>query len=160
MLVGAVILVGCGSSSSVSSTTTSAPHFDGTALSWLTSELRPFNRTLNNDQAAVDAASATTSESDASAFFGRLAGACTRLRDDARRAGNVASAPDPSLETAWQAMVTNTANYAEDCLALTRTKSNAALTRWDDSIKTMNSANGALNAAVAAVRSGTAGATG
>jgi hypothetical protein len=50
-------------------------------------------------------------------------------------------------------MVTETVAYADDCLTLTRTQSNAALTRWNDSLKAMDSANGALNAAVAAVRS-------
>jgi hypothetical protein len=47
--------------------------------------------------------------------------------------------------------------YADDCLTLTRTQSNAALTRWNDSLKAMDSANGALNAAVAAVRNSSGG---
>jgi len=157
-LLGAVVLVGCGgSSASTPASTTNAPHATESALSWLTSEVKPHNGTLNTDQAEVVAASAASSKSDAASFFGRLKTACTQLRDDAERAGDVPTAPTVSLEASWKGMVTETVAYADDCLTLTRTQSNAALTRWNDSLKAMDSANGALNAAVAAVRNSSGG---
>ena len=158
-LLGALALAGCGgsSSSTPTSTTTSGAHTGESALAWLTSEVRPHNGTLNKDQAEVVAASAASAESDAASFFGRLKTACTQLRDDAQRAGDVPPAPTSSLEASWKGMVTETVAYADDCLTLARTQSNADLTRWDDSLKAMDSANSTLNAAVAAVRKSSGG---
>ena len=140
--------------SPAATTITSAPAYTGSALSWLSAKARPFNKKLNDDQAVVDVASAATSELDVTAYFGRLAWACTRLADDARRAQEVQAAPTASLATVWQHMVAHTETYASDCLTLTRTRSTAALARWDRSLKAMNSASGALNSEVNAVRSG------
>jgi hypothetical protein len=145
--------MGCGGSTAAT-TTTGAPAYTGSALSWLSAKARPFNKRLNDDQAVVDVASAATSEIDPTTYFGRLASACTRLADDARQAGEVRAAPTASLATAWQHMVARTETYASDCLNLAHTRSNAALTQWNQSLKAMNSANGALNSQVNAVRSG------
>ena len=49
-------------------------------------------------------------------------------------------------------MTAHTEAYASDCLTLTRTHSTAALKRWNQSLALMNSANGALNSEVSAIR--------
>ena len=64
----------------------------------------------------------------------------------------VKAAPSASLESAWLSMTAHTETYAADCLTLTHTRSSAALTRWNQSLNAMNSANAALNTVVAAVR--------
>jgi hypothetical protein len=53
-------------------------------------------------------------------------------------------------------MATRTEAYASACLTLTRNRTNAAFTRWNDSLNAMNSANATLNAQVAVLR-GTTG---
>ena len=93
--------MGCGGSTAAT-TTTSAPAYTGSALSWLSAKARPFNKALNDDQAVVDVASAATSEIDPTTYFGRLASACTRLANDARRAGEVQAAPTAALAAAWR----------------------------------------------------------
>lgn len=145
--------MGCGGSTAAT-TTTSAPAYTGSALSWLSAKARPFNKALNDDQAVVDVASAATSEIDPTTYFGRLASACTRLANDARRAGEVQAAPTAALAAAWRQMIAQTETYASDCLDLAHSRSNAALTRWNQGLKAMNSANGALNSQVNAIRSG------
>ena len=153
LLVSGATAAGCGGSPATTTSTT-APVHTGSALSWLSAKARPFNKKLNDDQAVVNTASAATSEIDPTTYFDHLASECTRLVDDARQAEDVQAAPTASLATAWQHMAASTKTYATDCLDLTQTRSNAALTRWNQSLKAMNSANGALNSEVDAVRSG------
>jgi hypothetical protein len=153
LVMGGATAMGCGGSPAAT-TTTSAPAYTGSALSWLSAKARPLNKKLNDDQVVVDAASADINETDPATYFGRLASGCTRLADDARQAGEVQAAPTASLGAAWQHMVARTETYASDCLTLTRTHSTAALNRWNQGLTAMNSANGALNAVVNAVRSG------
>lgn len=146
--------MGCGGSPAATTSTT-APAYTGSALSWLSTKARPFNKKLNDDQAVVNTASAAaTAGADPTTYFDHLASACTRLVDDASQAEEVQTAPKASLATAWQHMAASTKAYATDCLDLARTRSNAALTRWNQSLEAMNSANGALNSEVNAVRSG------
>jgi fructose-1,6-bisphosphatase/inositol monophosphatase family enzyme len=153
LVMSGATTMGCGGSPAAT-TTTSAPAYTGSALSWLSAKARPINKTLNDDQAVVDVASAATGEIDPSTYFGRLASACTRLADDARQAGQVQAAPTASLAAAWLHRVARTETYASDCLDLAHTRSNAALTRWNQGLKAMNSANGSLNSQVNAIRSG------
>ena len=158
LLTAGFVLTGCSGSPSANpartapSTDGSAP-YAGTALSWLSAEARPWNKTLNDDQAVVVRASQATAEGDSGTFFTRLAAACTRLHDDALEAQHIQTAPSPGLASVWHSMTVHTGTYASDCLTLTRTHSSASLTRWDQSLNAMNTANAALNAAVAAVRS-------
>ena len=158
LLATGFVLTGCGGSPSATpattapSTVSSAP-YAGTALSWLSTKARPWNKTLNDDQAVVVTASRATAEGDSGTYFARLAAACTRLHGDALEAEHVQTAPAPALASVWHSMTVHTGTYASDCLALTRTHSSASLTRWDQSLNAMNTANAALNAAVAAVRS-------
>ena len=151
--------MGCGGSPAATATT-NATAYAGSALSWLSAKARLINRKLNDDQAVVDAASAATSEIDPTTYFDRLASACTRLADDARQAREVQTAPTASLAVAWHHMAASTKTYATDCLHLTQTRSNAALTQWNQGLKAMNSANGALNTVVNAVRSSSKAAAG
>jgi hypothetical protein len=157
--------MGCGSSTTTAPSTTApsartAPHaFPGSALSWLTAVARPWNKTLNDDQAVVVRDGASGSKSGASTFFSRLAAACTRLSDDALRAGEVEAAPSTTLESDWTTMAARTKAYAASCLTVTRTHAAADLTLWNDSLKALDSANATLNAEVAGVR-GAAGSTG
>ena len=152
LLMSGVTAMGCGGSPAA--TTTSAPTYHGSALAWLTEKARPFNKKLNDDQALVDTASAATGETDAATYFGHLTAACTRLADDARMALDVQAAPTVALASAWRHMATNTESYATDCLTLTRTRSTSALNRWNEQLKAMNSANGALNSVVNTMRGG------
>ena len=99
-------------------------------------------------------------ETDPTAFFTRLKSACTGLAHDARGASQVQTAPTESLASAWKAMTERTAAYADDCLTLTRTRSNADFTRWNASVQSLNSANATLDAVVAAVRSASGGTSG
>jgi hypothetical protein len=153
--MGGLLVASCSGSPTAAraTTTTSSATYIGTALSWLTTKGRPFNKKLNDDQALVDTASVTSPEIGAATYFARLAEACSRLNADARLAQRVQAAPSGSLEGAWLSMTAHTETYALDCLTLTHTRSSASLTRWNQSLTAMNAANGALNAAVAAVRS-------
>ena len=150
--------MGCGSSTGATSSTatTHAVGYVGSPLSWLSVKARPWNKRLNDDQAFIDTASGANPEIGASAYFARLASACTRLSHDARLAMQIPTAPSRHLAEAWRAMTVHTENYASDCLTVTRTHSSASLTRWNQSLKAMNTANGNLNSAVAVVR-GTSG---
>ena len=157
--------LGCGSSAATPaspSTSTAAPKADAvtTPLAWLVAEAKPTNRRLNQDQAEVLAASRSTNGVGASTFFAHLASACTAMLDDARRAQGLPKAPSATLAAAWHGMATATATYASDCLTVTRTHSSASLTTWNTSLKTMDTANAALNSVVSAVRSGASGSGG
>ena len=152
--MGGATAMGCGGTPAAT-TSTSTPVYTGSALSWLSTKARPLNKKLNDDQVVVDTASAATHETDPTTYFDRLASACTRLADDARQARVVQAAPMDSLASAWQLMAARTETYASVCLGLTQARSNAALTRWNQSLKDMNAANHALNAQVNAIRSGT-----
>jgi hypothetical protein len=134
--------------------------YTGSALSWLSTKARPWNKKLNDDQRAVLVDSAATNKTDPTAFFTRLKSACTELGHDARGAGQVQKAPTESLASAWKEMTDRTATYADDCLALTRTRSNADFTRWNTSLRSLNLANAALNTIVASVRSASGGTSG
>jgi len=158
LMAGGVVASGCSSSPAASpapSTTsaTSTPvAFTGTPLAWLTDKARPFNKELNDDQALIDSASVTSTEIGAATFFAHLAATCTRLNTDAQRAQRVQAAPSASLESAWLSMTAHTEAYAADCLALTHTRSSAALARWKQSLTAMNRANAALNTVVDEIR--------
>ena len=164
--VVAVACGGGGSASTAPSTSTAPSHgagsttprsFTGSPLAWITSEARPWNGRLNRDQAAVDAASSRTSEESASTFFHGLQVACTRMAQDASKSQALPPAPSGQLSQAWLAMTAETQRYADDCLALVRFRSTAALTTWQDSLKSMDTANASLNSVVAAIRAAAAG---
>ena len=161
-VLGGIMAMGCGSSTAAgpSTTTPRAESYVGSPLSWLSVEARSWNKRLNDDQAVIDSASVTSPEVGASAYFARLASACTQLADDARLAGQIPTAPSRSLATAWRAMTVHTESYASDCLVLTRTHSSVALTRWNESLKAMDAANGSLNSVVATVRGTSGGSAG
>jgi hypothetical protein len=151
--------LGCGSSTSATSTTSTAPKaFTGSALDWLTTEARPTNKALNDDQAAVlQATKSGGGETSPAVFFTHLAKACRQFEDDAKKARALPTAPSTALESVWQQMAKATVDYATSCLTLTRTDSKADLTRWNATLKTMDSANAALNTEVAKVRAAAAG---
>ncbi len=154
--------MGCGSSASTAAPTT-VPHlsaYTGSALSWLSTRARPWNKKLNDDQREVLVGSAATNKTDPTAFFTRLKSACTELAHAARGAGQVQKAPTESLAAAWKEMTDRTATYADDCVALTRTRSNADFTRWNASLQSLNTANATLNSAVASVRNASAESSG
>jgi hypothetical protein len=144
----------CGGSASTAPPTTvgHTAVYTGSAFSWLSTKARPWNKKLNDDQKAVNVAAASR-PANPTGFFTRLASACSHLADDSRSAGQVQKAPTASLAAAWTGMTDRTRIYANDCLALARTHSNADLTRWNTSLDAMDSANAALNADVDAVRS-------
>ncbi len=160
--MGGVTALGCGGSTSATTTTLSS-HQAGSSLVWLSSIAEPWNHKLNSDQQAVDAASAATAGSSgaaADAYFARLGAACSQMVDDAGKAQTISRAPSAALDQAWRAMVVQTKKYASDCLTLTGHQSNPNLSTWNNSLKTMNTANAAFNSQVAEVRqlsSGTAG---
>ena len=129
-------------------------------MAWLTQEARPSNKVLNGDQIAVLQASKAGNSTNSSAFFTRLATACRRFQGDAEKAHALPPAPSATLESIWRAMATTTEAYATSCLTLTHTGANADLTRWNDSLKSMDSANAALNAEVAKIRGASSGPTG
>ncbi len=151
---------GCGSSTSATPSTpvpTTAPQaFTGTALAWLTTQGRPLNQVLNHDQATVLRDTKDGTETNVSAFFDRLAAACRQFRHDAVEAQQLPAAPSAVLASAWRTMATTTEAYASSCLTLARTHTSADLTRWNNRLKAMDTANRTLNAEVATVR-GTAG---
>lgn len=157
VLAAGATALGCGSTSppppQAAGTTNGQ---SGAALAWLSSVAEPWNHTLNGDQQAIDTASAasggaTASGAAADAYFAGLGAACSKMADDAGQAQNIARAPSAVLDQAWRTMVANTKEYATDCLTLTRTKSQADLTTWNSSLKSMNTANAAFNAQVAIV---------
>lgn len=161
LLIGGVVALGCGGTNSATTTTTSQPA--GTALSWLSSIAEPWNHKLNGDQQAIDTASAASSGSGAAAadaYFARLGAACSQMADDAGHAQNISRAPSAALDQAWRAMVVQTKKYATDCLTLTHTHSNTDLSTWNNSLKSMDTANAAFNAQVAVVHPPTANTTG
>ena len=146
--------MGCGSSAAAPTTTPAPkPASVATPLAWLTNEAKPANKRLNQDQAAVLAASQTNAKISTGTFFAHLASACTAMLGHARQARRLPKAPSPTLASAWQSMATATANYASDCLAVTRTHSTASLDAWNASLTSMNTANVALNSVVTAIRS-------
>lgn len=155
VVLGGLTALGCSSSTATPPSTTPTTSVAATTpLGWLVSEAKPANKRLNQDQATVLVASRSTSETAVGPFFAHLATACSAMLGDARRSENLPSAPSASLDSAWRAMARATATYASDCLTLTRTHANASLTSWNDSLRSMNAANGALNTVVAAIRSG------
>lgn len=152
---------GCSSSGTAAPSTTATASdsiFAGSASTWLSSNAEHWNRALNADQQTIDLASAAVSEATPTEFFGRLASACTSMRDDADKALAIPHAPLASLDSTWRTMLADTLAYASDCLALTRTGTNADFTRWKDSLSAMNGASAAFNTAVASVTG--AGSTG
>jgi hypothetical protein len=158
VVLGGVLTVGCSGGQASDSPQSSAQHqatittSGTTPLSWLSSTARPMNKLLNTYQNAILLATRVTSEVTAGVFFNHLASACAAMLKDADKAQRVPPAPSTALATSWQAMVTQTKAYALDCLTLTRTHSTADLNRWNSSLKTMDTANAALNSAVAIVR--------
>lgn len=156
LVIAGLILVGCSSSpSATQQTTTSSTSGDTTsAIAWLTTKAEPWNHILNADQGGIDAASKTTSGVSSATYFSRLRSACTKMFDDASKAGDISTAPSSELDEAWRAMATQTKAYASDCLTLTRTHANADLATWNNSLNSMNSASGLFNSAVATVRKG------
>ena len=157
--------LGCGSSSATpatpsTSTTAAEAVAVTTPLAWLVAEAKPTNKRLNQDQAEILVASRSAKEASAGTFFAHLASACTAMLRDARRARGLPKAPSATLSAAWYSMATATETYASDCLTLTRTHSNASLTTWNTSLKTMDTANAALNSVVSAIRSGASGSAG
>jgi hypothetical protein len=150
--------MGCGSSTSATTTSSTAPKaFTGSALDWLTTEARPANKALNNDQITVLQDTKSGSETSPAAFFSHLASACRQFEADAEKARELPPAPTVGLESAWQTMAITTEDYATSCLTLTRTGSQADLTRWNTRLKAMDAANATLNAEVAKIRGVPAG---
>ena len=161
-LILGVVAFGCsaGPSATASTSTTSATAdrpFDGTPLAWLTAEARPWNGRLNQDQAAVLSDSKATTGEKADTFFHRLNVACARMVQDASGARRVPDAPSAQLAQAWSAMTAETERYAEDCLTVTRTRTNASLTAWENDVKPMDAANSSLNTVVQSIRTAAAG---
>ncbi len=154
LVVSGSAALGCSSAplAAPTPTTTSTPSSAGTPLVWVTAYVRTWNQKLNQDQDAVDVASAEASETGASTFFSRLEGTCTQLLHDATRAQRLPPAPSAPLDRAWRTMTTATATYASECLTLVRTQSNADFVRWQAGLTTLDAANASLNAAVDAVR--------
>jgi len=162
LLIGGVAALGCGGTNSATTTTTTSQPA-ATALSWLSLIAEPWNHKLNGDQQAIDTASAASSGSGAAAanaYFARLGAACSQMVADTGPAQNISRAPSAALDQAWRAMVAQTKQYATDCLTLTHTHSNTELSTWNNSLKTMDTANAAFNAQVAVVHPPTANATG
>lgn len=149
--------LGCTSSPATpvgASTSASAPKASAiaTPLAWLVAEGKPANKLLNQDQVAVLKASRAGTAIGARTFFAHLASACTAMLHDAHHARNLPAPPSTPLATAWRTMASTAATYATDCLAVTRTRSNASVTTWNNSLKVMDTANGALNSVVATIR--------
>jgi hypothetical protein len=159
LLIGGVTALGCGGTNSAAggqaTTTTISGRQAGTALVWLSSIAEPWNHKLNGDQQSIDTASAASAGSSGTAaantYFARLGTACSKMVDDAGQAQNIARAPSAALDQAWRTMVVQTKKYATDCVTLTRSHSNADLSTWNNSLKSMNTANAAFNAQVAVV---------
>jgi hypothetical protein len=161
LLIGGGAAQGCGGTNSATTTTISGN--PGTALRWLSSIAEPWNHKLNGDQQAIDTASAASSGSGAAAadaYFARLGAACSQMVADTGQAQNISRAPSAALDQAWRAMVAQTKQYASDCLTLTHTHSNTDLSTWNNSLKTMDTANAAFNAQVAVIHPPAANATG
>jgi hypothetical protein len=156
ILIGGMTVLGCTSSAAGPASSASASvkpaTTPSTPLAWVEAEARPANKSLNQDQAAVINASRSGAESDPSTFFTHLASACTTMLADAHRAEHLPKAPSAALASAWQAMAAATATYASNCLALTRTRTDAAYTTFNSSISPMDAANAALNSEVSAIR--------
>lgn len=142
------------------STTTTPPRFTGTPLAWLSGKAEPWNQRLNADQFAVDRASKASQAGTPAAYFAALRRACAAMADDVGKARSIPPAPTGALQGAWSTMLAETADYAESCVALTRTPSSSArLDRWNSSLTAMDRANAGFNRAVAQVR-GTTSTTG
>ncbi len=157
LVIAGLILVGCSSSPSTTQKTTTTSSVSGgttSAIAWLTTKAEPWNHILNADQGGIDAASKTTSGVSGATYFSRLRSACTKMFDDASKAGDISTSPSSELDEAWRAMAAQTKAYASRCLTLTRTHSNADLAAWNSSLNSMNSASGLFNSAVATVRKG------
>lgn len=131
-----------------SSTTTTAPT---TTFGWLKSVAQPWNEKLNSDQGVVLKDSKPAANESGSTFFSHLVAACTQMLNDARKAGQIASAPSPSLAAAWRRMATETVTYASDCVTVAKDQSTGALSTWTTSLRAMNAANSDFNAAVGTV---------
>jgi hypothetical protein len=161
-----VMAAGCGSSLPASapgtSTTTSTrpPPFTGTLSAWLTGRAEVANDTLNSEQLDVISASRSTSGIGGASYFHRLHTACTSLRRGVAEAARVPAPPDAQLARAWSAMVAATGRYAAQCLAVTDHPDASAIDRWNRELDQLNDANGRLDTALAAARSGATTTTG
>jgi len=145
--------MGCGASTSAAPTSTTAPKaFAGSPFAWLSTQARPMNKTLNNDQSTVLHDTKADSKADASGYFSHLSAACRRFQNDAIKAKELPAAPSTVLESDWEAMATTTEAYAAACLTLARTHSQRDLSRWNVALQSMDSANATLNSEVASVR--------
>jgi hypothetical protein len=157
VLTAGAVALGCGGSTAPPPPQAASPTSSeaGAALVWLSSIAEPWNHKLNNDQQAIDTASAASASSTgaaaANAYFAGLGAACSKMVDDTGQAQDITHAPSAALDQAWRTMVAQTRQYATDCLTLTRTHSTADLTTWNNSLKSMNNANAAFNTQVAIV---------
>ncbi len=158
LLLAGIAVSGCGGapSASTSETTRTAAvsTYRGTPLSWLTTKAEPWNHQLNTDQGEIDVASSSTKGVTPSVYFDRLRTKCNRMIDDVDTASAIVRAPSSSLDEAWTGMLAQTRAYAAACLTLARTGTQSALTAWNARLQSMDTANAAFNASVAAVRAG------
>jgi hypothetical protein len=139
-----------------SSPSTTAPT---TTFGWLKSVAQPWNEKLNSDQGAVLKDSKPAVNESGSTFFSHLVAACTQMLNDARKAGQIASAPSAALDAAWRRMATEAVTYASDCVTVAKDQSTGALSTWTASLRAMNAANSDFNAAVGTVVPKAKGAT-
>jgi hypothetical protein len=159
---------GCSSSSaspsnaSTSSTTSTsgAPDFSGDPSQWLSAQAGKWNAALNADQNSVNTAAAATNDASTSTYFSQLAGACTKMLDDAGKATSISAAPVATLQDAWKGMLSATETYADYCLQVAHSQSTSDLTAWKNSLKSMNSANRKWNAEVSKIQNAAAGSSG
>jgi hypothetical protein len=165
-----VLCVGAGgcttSASSSSPPSTSSPPTTAPAASsagprdWLAGKAGRWNATLNGDQNSVDAAAATTSGVSSATYFSELSAACTRMLDDAGKARTIPGAPTVTLQDAWIGMLGATEAYANECIQVARSQSNADLTVWKNGLKSMNAANQTWNSEVGKVHHASASSSG
>ncbi len=124
-----------------------------TEYHWITTTALSVNHGLNTDQVTVLDDSKPSTNEAAGTFFARLGSACTALKTTAVNAQGAQQPPSAQLDSAWDAMLQATVNYASDCITLSRSHSTSDLEQWNSSLKTMDEANGRLNTVVGKIRS-------